>query len=324
LLKTVQSNLLSIGRQAYKLRDHTLEQLAHRNYYTARAYYHYKLRRRDSRYGKTLPLLVYQMGKVGSSSVTRSLQMAKIDRQIYHIHFLTPELIDQYEKKRRQYFSTTKEGELKHIWQYQYLNKQIKRRSNGNRWKVVTLVRDPIARNLSTFFENIEQVPSETDQQRKFRSDEYGFEIIINNNDVGELIELFFEKIDHDYPAVYFDREFNSMFDIDLLAGDFPTAKGYKLYQAQKADILLIRLENLTECMTEAFREFLNLDNLTLVNQNIGSQKEYGDIYQLFKDSIRLPESYINRIYSTKFMQHFYSQAEIDRFRTKWLRQPIA
>ena len=34
------------------------------------------------------------MGKVGSTSVTESLKAANIDRHIYHIHFLRPDLID--------------------------------------------------------------------------------------------------------------------------------------------------------------------------------------------------------------------------------------
>jgi len=322
MLKTFHSNLLNVGRWAYRLPERIIKRLAQRNYYTARAYYHYRLRRADRRYNKEPPLLVHQMGKVGSSSVTRSLKMAKIDRHVYHTHFLAPELVDKYEKKRREYLGTDREGALKHIWQYQHLRKQIKRGLSGKKWKIITLVRDPIARNLSDFFEHIEVLPSESDQQWKLRSIEYDYEITIKNN-LEELIEIFFKKYKHDIAMKYFDREFKGIFNIDLFSSDFPTSKGYRIYKTREVDVLLMRLENLNSCFTEAIKEFLNIDNVTLITQRVGGQKEYADLYQMFKDTICFPESYIDKMYSSKFARHFYSEAEIEQFRAKWSRKSV-
>ncbi|MBW2085745.1 MAG: hypothetical protein JRI54_06930 [Deltaproteobacteria bacterium] len=324
MLTTFQSNLLNIGRRAYRLPERIIKRLVRKNYYTARAYYYYQLRRLDSQY-KELPLLVHQMGKVGSSSVTKSLEMAKIGRRIYHTHSLRPEIIEKYERKRRGYLGTDREGDLRHIWQYRYLREQIERGflENGKKWKVVTLIRDPIARNISDFFENTEMLPSTSEQELRLRSVEYDFEIIIVNNGLDELIQLFFEKFPHDYPARFLDHEIKGVFNIDLYASDFPTSKGYKVYRGKKADVLLIRLENLNDCFTEAFKEFLNIDNLTLVSQNVGSQKDYADIYRMFKDTICFPESFLDTMYSSKFVQHFYSEAEINQFRAKWSRKPV-
>ena len=101
----------------------------------------------------------------------------------------------------------------------------------------------------------------------------------------------------------YFDRELKGIFNIDLFDSNFPTSKGYKIYREKEADadVLLIRLENLNDCFTEAIKEFLSVDNLTLVLRHVGSEKEYADIYQMFKDTICFPESYIDKIYSSKF-----------------------
>ncbi|RKX25560.1 MAG: hypothetical protein DRP47_09605, partial [Candidatus Zixiibacteriota bacterium] len=71
------------------------------------------------------------------------------------------------------------------------------------------------------------------------------------------------------------------------------------------------------------FQEFLNIDNLTVVGQNVGSQKDYADIYRMFKDTICFPESLLDTMYSSKFVQHFYSEAEINQFRAKWSRKPV-
>ena len=314
--------LKTVLKRIYRLRERTIEQLAHTNYNTAKTYYHYKLRRTDARYKKP-PLLVYQMGKVGSSSVSQSLKKAKIDRHIYHVHFLRPERVAEYEEKRRDFFGTPREGDLKHIWQYQHLNEQLKHGLNGKKWKIITLVRDPVARNLSTFFENIEMIPSESGQQQKLISVEYDFEITIENNNLDGLIELFFEKCRHDTPIIYFDREFKDVLNIDLFASRFPTEKGYKIYNEKEFDILLIRLENLNNCFTEAIKEFLNIDDVLLISRNIGSQKDYANLYQMFRNSIALPESYTDKLYSSRFAKYFYSDAEIEQFRTRWSRKPI-
>ena len=40
------------------------------------------------------PIVIYQMGKVGSSSVYSSLKALKLDNPVYHVHFLTPQGIN--------------------------------------------------------------------------------------------------------------------------------------------------------------------------------------------------------------------------------------
>ena len=51
---------------------------------------------------------------------------------------------------------------------------------------------------------------------------------------------------------------------------------------------------------------------------NVGSAKVYAPLYKEFKNSIVLPESYVDRMYTSKYMRHFYSEEEIARFREKW------
>lgn len=295
-----------------------LEQLTKLNYDLAKLYYHYKLRRSDKRYSQP-PLLVYQMGKVGSKTVISSLANANINRRIYHVHFLDPELVREYERKRRKFLGTDREGALKHIWQYSYLRSRIKKRQDGKRWKIITLIRDPVSRNLATFFENIEVVSVDSDQVWNLSSVEYGFKVVVKKDDLSGLIELFFEKCRHDTPLIYYDREIKQVFNIDVYASNFLTTLGYKVYRGDDADVLLIRLEDLNRCASEAFRELLKIDDLKLINTNIGEQKDYADLYKHFKNHIRLPSSYLDKLYSSKFSKHFYEEQEIARFRDRWL-----
>jgi len=89
-------------------------------------------------------------------------------------------------------------------------------------------------------------------------------------------------------------------------------------YQGENADLLLIRLENLNACAQSAFKEFMDIDDFSLIDTNVGSAKVYAPLYDAFKRTRQLPESYIDRMYQSKFTQYFFSEKEIQGFRGKW------
>jgi hypothetical protein len=321
MLKVSQSSVLNVARRAYRFPGQTVEKLSRKNYYAARAYYHYKLARADAQC-KEPPLLVYQMGKVGSTTVVAALRTTRINRRIYQLHILAPEVVGKFEIWRKTSFPQIND-DLKYVWRCQYIYKRVQRGLSGKKWKIITLVRDPIARNISDFFQNIEVTPLGSDREWRLRSEWYDFESTINNDNVQELIEIFFERYRHDAPSIWFDREFKGVLDIDIYANDFSTSKGYKIYEEESADVLLIRLENLGDCAAEAFKAFLDVDNLTLRSKNVGSRKDYADIYRTFRDSIVFPAVYLDEMYSSRFARHFYSEAEIERFRATWSKARV-
>jgi hypothetical protein len=237
---------------------------------------------------------------------------------------LRQDVIDKYLTERREFFGTDRYGRLKHVWLYEYLRSELDSGLGGKRWKVVTLTREPIGRNISTFFENL-QIESLPDGHRyRVRSDHdfYDFEIVVDAGDLGELVRLFLERLDHDEPLAYFDREIKEVLDIDVFASEFPTSNGYKIYETEKVDLLLIRLEDLNACASAAFERFLGLERFALRDRNVADDKGYALLYQLFKDSIALPEAYIERMYASRYMRHFYSEQEIAAFRSKWMKSP--
>ena len=63
-------------------------ELAQKNYYFARYWYVYKRRREHHKYHGS-PIIVFQMGKVGSKTITKSLKALNSDMKIYHSHLLT-------------------------------------------------------------------------------------------------------------------------------------------------------------------------------------------------------------------------------------------
>lgn len=321
MLTSLRSNVLDIVGRADRFSRRAMRRLAQKNYYTARAHYLHELARLDRQYEEP-PILVFQMGRVGSRTVVESLKAVNLDRRIHHFHYLAPDLVDKLEREREEIWFDPHASAPKMLWLSRYVHRRVKRGLDGRKWKIVTLVRDPIARNVSSFFGQIEVEPLQSGQKWKLKSKRYcDFEIVVNGNDVSELIEIFFECFPHDAPLVYFDREFKDVLNIDLYASRFPTSKGYKIYEEEEADVLLIRLGDLNDCATEAFKEFLNIANLTLVNTNVGSRKDYANFYRAFRDSVVFPAIYLDKMYSSKFAQHFYTEAELEAFRARWSKR---
>jgi hypothetical protein len=184
------------------------------------------------------------------------------------------------------------------------------------------LVRDPVARNLSTFFQQVKVEPIAPDggppTEWKLTSSFFDFELVLRNNDTQALTDLFFERGRHDFPPLWIDREIKGVLGIDVYATDFPRNQGYAIYHSQKADLLLVRLEDLNRCAAQAFQEFLDLAQFSVVSANVGELKGYASFYRALKSSIVFPTSYLDRMYSSDFAKHFYSEAERQAFEARW------
>jgi len=295
----------------------TIKSLVYGNYNIAktyrisRLYYYDFLHSLKAKNRQTV--IVYQMGKVGSKTVVKSLRSLK-SMTVYHVHDLTHNGTDRAENLYKDNFYKLRRIDNHVLWS-QYLRKQLDTGLKGKeKWKVVTLVRDPIAKNISSFFQNL----------GSFIGYEYKtkIEYMKTEDIVKELIQLFLERFDnHEQPLMWFDSELKPVLNIDVYSSEFPKLKGYEIYEGEYADLLLLRLENLNECASDAFKNFLDIDEFALVESNIGNSKGYRNIYRKFLESIVLPDSYIDKMYTSKYVRHFYTQEEIEAFKAKWHRQ---
>ena len=295
-----------------------LKPLLPNNYWVAKAehtenfYYSKLINKLKSRNRKSV--IVYQMGKVGSSTVCNSLKKLKINTSVYHIHVLTENSIKELENVYKDNFHKTSFFP-QHILESQYLRKQLNK--GRKEWKVVTLVREPVSRNISLFFQVLNSGLGYNYKEK--------LKYMTIDDIVNELQKLFFEENSgfekyngHEAPLHWFETEIEPTLNIDVFSREFPRSQGYELYQSDLADLLLIRLENLNECAGVAFKKFLDINDFTLAPSNISKNKSYSQIYQRFLDTLVLPEHYIDKLYSSKYMNHFYSKEEIATFRARW------
>ena len=288
-----------------------VEPLAMRRYATASRYGPLVVADRARR--GSSPVLVYTVGKVASTTVVASLAQAGI-RPVYHVHVLTPSTIAGVRDVYRRAWSQLAPGW--HLWESLYLRRQLDR-SPGTCWRVVTLVRDPVARNLSSFFQVGES--------------EYGVDFSsLARAPRGEalaarLLDEFLHRFrGHDAPDTFFDEELLPVFGIDVYAAPFPVEQAYHVYAGPRADALVLRVEDLDRCFSTAVAQFLGVPDIPLARVNASEDKDYGELYAWFRRAVTLPDEYLDRVYSSRYARHFYSDEEIRRMRARWAREGAA
>ena len=256
------------------------------------------------------PIIVYQMGKVGSASIQHSLMATfktmGVKVPVHHIHNLNN--LEAMETAILQSdIRHNPEDTLMGIRLGLELKKQMNENPN-KQWNLISLVRDPVARNISDFFHGLQEIIP--DCERLYEAGLLSIE---------EVQDAFLTKFDHHItPKVWFDTQMKPVFEIDVYAQPFPKHKGFKIYKDGKnARLLLIRLEDMNRVADQAMTEFLQIKNFNLIKSNVGAEKQYASLYGDFK-KMPLPEIYLEEIYGTKFAKHFYTDREIKIFYGKW------
>lgn len=258
----------------------------------------------------TNPIFVYQMGRVGSASVKLSLEQAyrslSIKIPILHGHFLNNFI--ELENRVKEDLEDTSHFMSDLIAVNETFHKLMGEMNDPQKLKIISLVRDPVARNVSTFFFALNEFLPGWEQR-----------IAENKLTVDEIHQIFLAKRIYVLTAFYwFEEQMQPVFDIDVYATPFPKEKGYKIYSSSKADLLLLRLESLNQFAEKAFVEYLSLPNFEIQNVNTGEGRRTGDLYRLFKTK-PLPREYIEWTYNFKLARHFYTEEELKSFTRKWI-----
>ena len=228
-------------------------------------------------------ILIYQMGKVGSVSI----QLALKQKGLHGVH-------GHWMQNKGEYPTTKK-----------YLVEEIK---SGGRddWKVICLVREPLARNVSAFFQSLEKYYPD---YRNYKYKE-------------AVLESFLYKYNHHWPDLWFDLEIMDVFDFDPFSERFPRRQGYQIYEVKHGEILIIRLEDADKVIPEAIEEFLEIKGAEMATANSITRRHngtrIGKIYNEFMETAQFPEGFLNAIYDTRYAKHFYSKKELKNFKRKW------
>ena len=191
-------------------------------------------------------IAIFTMEKVGSSTIMRAVKSAGLDA-----HKIYPGNVHKF-----------------------YI---------GHFSKIITAVRDPVARNISAKFE--------------------------------------FDRLNlHDeMPFTWFDDYILHYLDIDVYATPFNRKEGWKIYDDR---LLVIRTEDLTDKLAIALSDFLEVPASRFVVGHRGNGKEkFGLEYEKYLAEAKFDKELLDWHYDTKYAKHFYYVRELKEFRKKWSKK---
>ncbi|MDB6059229.1 MAG: hypothetical protein JWO95_3073 [Verrucomicrobiales bacterium] len=242
-------------------------------------------RHREARIHRLLkaapPLLVYQVGKVGSSSLEYSLDRSWPGFTV-HAHTMAPYEGETLELTGMREFVVKKRKPI----------------------FIISVVREPIARNVSAFFENFDR-----------EINKVGDRPILT---VDKMIEIFLTHYPHDHTLTWFDKHMKADFGIDVYQHPFPST-GVQVIEQGHVRLLLMRVEVDDAVKESAVKDFLGLKEFQIKRVNDAGQKSYSETYRVFREKFIPPDSYLEKMYESRFFKHFYP-GQMEQFVAKWKR----
>lgn len=265
----------------------------------------------DPRRPERAPVLVYQMAKVGSTTVQATL--ASLDpprRPCIKVHFLSPEGV------RRERALDRRVGGPAY-WSYYgaigvTLGARLRRVAGGVQLPVISLVRDPIAREVSGLF----QSPDFAEVSLRDAAGRFDVDRVLAH------LERHFLGEDPCAGAErWFDEELRRVFGVDVFAEPFPRDRGYAVLRNRAARVLLLRTEGLDRTLGPALAEFLDLPKEpAVVPSNLREQTPEAADYAEVLARLRLPRPVVDRIYARRLARHFYAPETLEGFARRWCR----
>ena len=239
------------------------------------------------------PILIYQMAKVGSTSVYQSMRASGLTP--LHVHFLTKRKV----KRTLSHYERNSYPPM-HLYVSQLLLPYLQLTSHSV--QVITLVRDPIARFVSGQYQNPER---------------NGVAGLTVEDACQELVRRLSKPRAMQYTFGWFDREMKSALDVDVMAESFDRERGFIRCQGPRADVLVLKLERLSDLLPTVVSDFVGA-SLQPVRANVGARKETGSTYKAVCDALHVPATVADTIYAHDWVRHFYTPQEIKTFKARW------
>lgn len=243
------------------------------------------------------PILIYQSCKVASTTVREMLTASSL----HPVHMHVMDVIEDQNKYNIELLKKT--------------DKKV---------KIITLVRDPISRDLSLlnnrfhrlsgleacFLENLDKVFADVYQFYKdyFIKRTYDNEIKIDNP----------WKVRNEFE--WFDVEFKAVTGVDVYEYPFDVEKGYGIIEKDNLQIMIVTVEQMANLLDE-IAKFVGVEHLELTRSNEGDSKVTYYAYQELRKNIRFDEADFAHYYHHAKINHFYSSEQQDEFMKKWKRK---
>ena len=250
------------------------------------------------------PILVYQFGKVGSTSVTTGL--TKLGIPVVQSHALA-------------YESGFMNQEM--LEMYRFFQERIAQKDEV---KIISLVREPIKRDFSFVFEHLDHkyLNIFDELTGNFVDDIVG---IIENKIITDVEQIHrLNAVDYHFKYKlrglngnifdWFNNELKQVFNIDVLNADFDKKKGCGVYKTENKSLLLLKTEQLSQ-NEHIIADFIKNSDFRLINNNRSIDKAYHFTYKNVYNSAKMPMRYLNKyLVGNKHFDMFYDNSDLEKY----------
>ena len=236
------------------------------------------------------PVLVYQMGKVGSSALVTAVNKTPGYFSV-QAHRLMPdrraEMSDRFD--RGEHYVRDMRFER---WLYHTI------KNSDMHIRIVCATREPMSHSFSAFFQNLKRSTHGT-----IRS--------ATSSDLEDLRKAFLCWDELGAALNWFDQEASQLVGIDLLSIPFDKNKGWSLVDHGRFSLLILKSELDNARKREAIGTLLRCTPEPLLRVNDASDKMYAESYRRFRETVKLPKWQAARFAEHRYTRHFYTESEI-------------
>ena len=275
-----------------------------RSYFVSKQYAMLRMRGADA------PVVVFSMGKTGSTAIARAVQDATGSRvfQVFRLEAARLAEAEQRYRAHQKQAPLSSGGAVPfpgalHLWESEFLLRHPPTAEAP--WNVITTVREPVAQAVSAFFHGtprrglLDTAPSLDELEATLLSEQW-----------------------LRAPLRWFDREFEPALGIDVFGHEFDPGVGHGVIETPSVRVLLLRQENLAAAPPAVARFLGRPGTLAVPPRNEASTKEYGARYREFLAAVRLTDPVLDDVYDSRYARHFYTDNELERFRRRWRDGP--
>ena len=239
-------------------------------------------------------VVVHSVGKVASSAIT-GLAASALNAQVPHTHQLVRQRLEHNLARCAATGSLPSPHIIRSFLVLEWLDA-------GEAIDFITVVREPFARNLSAFFQNINLFmddPTEATAE--------------------DIATAYMEDFPHQRSLEWFDRQVRDPLGIDVFTHEFDTSEGFATIEGDQHRMLILRRESSTAKKRQLVGDFLGVPMPELMRVNTTSAKETGTQYAAVKEQLQLPAEFVEEVFDSRYCRHFFSAAERDLMWARWV-----
>lgn len=174
--------------------------------------------------------------------------------------------------------------------------------------RVITLVRDPVARAVSDLFENPALLGANGD---------------VRQLPIEAMVAIAAEQVLSSlaYTEQWFDRELSGLLGFDFFTRGFDRKEGFEIHRQERFELLAGKLERLSENGASYLGRFLDLGrDFPIPRSRARSATGEAALYDQVRRSLKLPAEVLDQVYSSRICRHFYTPEELEGFRQLWIQ----